>query len=69
MVAAKLANMSVGGDRPSFKDGDSANLRNRNYVSQAEAAELLNVSKRTVTAAAKVKAKRNPRSGDRGLFF
>ena len=68
MVAAKLSNMSVG-------NATGANQYQRNYAnlhnstSRAEAAELLNVSKRTVNAAAKVKAKRNPRSGDRGLSF
>lgn len=46
MVAAKLANMPA--HRP---DNKAANLR----TSQAEAAKLLNVSERTVNAAAKVK--------------
>lgn len=46
MVAAKLANM------PAHRPGDkSANLQ----TSQSRAAELLNVSTRTVAAAAKVK--------------
>lgn len=49
MVAAKLANMPLGG--AVYR---SANLPTDN-VSRAEAAELLNVSERTVTAAAKVK--------------
>lgn len=44
-VAAKLANLRVGGDH-------SANLPNG--VSQAKAAEMLNVSTRSVTAAARV---------------
>lgn len=46
-VAAKLANMVVGG-----KAANSANLQNS--VSQADAAKLLNVSTRSVAAAAKV---------------
>lgn len=49
MVAAKLANMPLGG--AVYR---SANLLSDN-VSQAKAAELLNVSERTVIAAAKVK--------------
>jgi hypothetical protein len=48
MVAGKIANMTVGGDR---RSDHSANLPN---VSQTEAAELLNVSTRTVTNAARV---------------
>lgn len=47
MVAAKLANMVVGG-----KEANSANLRNS--VSQATAASMLNVSERSVTSAKKV---------------
>lgn len=50
MVAARLATMKVGGDRVSEH---SANLPNG--VSQSRAAELLNVSTRSVTAAAKVR--------------
>jgi phage N-6-adenine-methyltransferase len=50
MVAARLANMKVGGDRVS---DHSANLLN-GRISQSDAAELLNVSTRTVTAAANV---------------
>lgn len=49
MVAAKLANMAQG-ERTDLQP--SANLQK---VSRAEAAELLNVSERTVNAAAKVK--------------
>ena len=45
-VAAKIANMEPGGDRKSEKY-QSANLRN---VSQPKAAEMLNVSRRTVQA-------------------
>lgn len=50
MVAASLANMQVGGDRVSEQ---SANLRN-GAVSQDSAAELLQVSRRSVQTAAKV---------------
>lgn len=50
MVAARLANMKVGGDRVSEH---SANLQNA--VSQSQAAELLNVSTRSVAAATKVR--------------
>lgn len=50
-MAAKLANMKVGGDRVSEH---SANLPNGSQVSQADAAQMLNVSTRSVTAAAKV---------------
>lgn len=55
MVAAKLANMRRGGDRPSANDSnfESANLPNGN-VSQPQAAEMLNVSERTVRSAKKV---------------
>ena len=51
MVAAKLANIELGQNQHFL---GSANLRTH-QISQAEAAELLNVSERTVTAAAKVK--------------
>ena len=50
MVAASLANMTVGGDRVSEH---SANLQN-GAVSQTQAAELLQVSPRSVATAAKV---------------
>lgn len=55
MVAASLANMQRGGDRPSQNDSnfEHANLHNRN-VSQPQAAELLQVSPRSVATAAKV---------------
>ena len=55
MVAAKLANMTQG-QRTDIEP--SANLQN---VSQADAAEMLNVSTRTVAAAAKVTAGRRQR--------
>ncbi len=42
MIAAKLSNMSVGGDKKS-SEYQTANLQNDN-VSQAEGAKLLNVS-------------------------
>lgn len=48
-VAAKLANMVVGG-----KQANSANLPDCSPVSQAKAAEMLNVSERSVRSAAKV---------------
>lgn len=51
MVAAKLSNMERGGDR---KSNQTANLQS-DHVTRAEAAKLLNVSERTVHAAAKVK--------------
>lgn len=56
MVAAELANMPRGGDRPSVSDAnfDSANLHIRNEVSQSEAAALLQVSPRSVATAAKI---------------
>jgi hypothetical protein len=47
-VAAKLANIRHGGDR---KSDQAANLP---LVSRASAAEMLNVSERSVLAAAKV---------------
>lgn len=53
-IAGRLANMKRGGDRPSNNDGkrfDFANLQNRNEISQAEAAEMLNVSPRSVATA------------------
>jgi phage N-6-adenine-methyltransferase len=53
MVAARLANMDVGRNWD-----NSANLQNK--TSRAEAAELLNVSERTVNAAAKVKDEGTP---------
>lgn len=49
MVAASLANMVVGG-----KETNSANLPNCSPVSQSDAAQLLQVSTRAVTTAAKV---------------
>jgi len=52
MIAAKLANMSVGGDKKS-SEYQTANLQNDN-VSRAEAAKLLNISERTVNTAKKV---------------
>ena len=48
-VAAKLANMTVGG-----KETNSANLQNCAQVSQSDAAKMLNVSTRSVSDAAKV---------------
>lgn len=48
-VAAKLANMVVGG-----RETNSANLQNCPAVSQADAARMLNVSERSVATAAKV---------------
>lgn len=51
VIASRLANMNRGGDRPSRRDVnfDSANLQNRNQnVSQERAAEMMNVSPRTV---------------------
>lgn len=55
-VAARKANMARGGDRPSRTDStfDSARLQNRTEVSQAQAADLLQVSPRSVASAAKV---------------
>ncbi len=50
MAAANLANMVVGG-----KEANSANLPNCQPVSQSVAAQLLQVSTRAVTSAAKVK--------------
>ena len=49
VIASRLANMQRGGDRPSENDSnfDSANLPIGNF-SQPEAAEMLNVSPRTV---------------------
>lgn len=55
MVAAKLANMSVGRNW----ENNSANLQNKN-VSQTQAAELLNVGTRTVASAKKVEEKGSP---------
>lgn len=52
MVAAKLANLDRGGDRKSTDQ--TANLQ-FDPVTRARAAEMLNVSERTVQAAAKVK--------------
>jgi ParB family chromosome partitioning protein len=62
MVAARLANMTNGGDRPSRGDSnfESANLHSRNQITREEAADMLNVSKRTVNAAAKVKDEGTP---------
>jgi hypothetical protein len=50
MIAAKLANMSQGGDG-SNQFSKTANLRNP-QTSQAEAAKMLNVSERTVAKTA-----------------
>lgn len=56
MIAASLANMPRGGDRPSASDSnfDSANLHIRKEVSQSDAAEMLQVSPRSVATAAKI---------------
>ncbi len=56
MIAANLANMPRGGDRPSASDSnfDSANLHIRKEVSQSDAAEMLQVSPRSVATAAKI---------------
>jgi len=50
VIAAKMANMERGGDRPSQKDSnfESANLPNRNGMSQSDAADMMNVSDRTL---------------------
>lgn len=56
MVAASLANMTVGGDRVSEH---SANLQNGS-VSQSQAAELLQVSPRSVATAAKIEREASP---------
>jgi hypothetical protein len=48
-VAAKPANMKVGG-----KEANSANLPDCSQISQADAANMLNVSERSVRSAAKV---------------
>ena len=56
MVAAALANMPVGGDTVS---DHSANLRNA-QTSIAEAADLLNVSERSVNTAKKVAREGSP---------
>jgi hypothetical protein len=54
MVAARIANMPEGGYR---RTADSANLQSqRGHISQAQAAELLHVSPRSVAAAHKVQA-------------
>lgn len=56
MVGAKLANITNGGDRVSEQ---SANLHS-GAVSRSDAAELLNVSPRSVASAAKVQAEAPP---------
>jgi hypothetical protein len=56
MVAAKIANLSPGGDT---RSDHSANLPNGS-ISQSEAATKLNVSTRTVAAAKKVLKKGTP---------
>jgi DNA-binding transcriptional regulator YdaS (Cro superfamily) len=61
MVAAALANMSVG--RPKGQD-NSATLQNY-PVRQSKAAELLNVSPRLVAEAVKVRREANMRQGER----
>jgi hypothetical protein len=55
-VAAKLANLSVGDNKGAHRPAQegSANLQTLTGVSQADAAKLLNVSTRSVAAAAKV---------------
>lgn len=57
MVAAKLANMGLGDNKGAHRPSEgSANLQTLpGQVSQSDAAKLLNVSTRTVAAAAKVK--------------
>jgi hypothetical protein len=56
MMAAALANMTVGGDRRSHH---SAHLQN-DRVSQSKAAELLNISPRLVAEAAKIRREAAP---------
>jgi hypothetical protein len=62
MVAGKLSNMNVG--KPAVSNSlnlaNSANLRNN--ISQTSAAELLNVSERSVKRAKKVQDKAVPES-------
>lgn len=53
MVAARIANMPRGGNG-SNQFSKSANLQNSNEITQTQAAELLNVSPRTVATAKKV---------------
>jgi ParB-like chromosome segregation protein Spo0J len=55
MVAAKIANMVVGG-----KEANSANLQDCPPVSRAAAAKMLNVSERSVASATKVLAEGAP---------
>lgn len=57
VIAGKLANMVRGGDRPSQSDRnfESANLQNG--ISQTAAAEMLNVSPRTVATVKAVERK------------
>lgn len=55
MVAAKLANMVVGG-----KETNSANLQDCTQVSRANAASMLNVSERSVNTAKAVQASAPP---------
>jgi len=47
-VASRLANMTVGGDRPSKKDNNFDSAFLPNGISQSEAAKMLNVSERMV---------------------
>jgi hypothetical protein len=57
-VAAKIANLTLGANQ--HQQGASANLQTQAPISQAEAAELLNVSPRSVTAAKAVQNKGTP---------
>jgi hypothetical protein len=54
MVAGKLANMNVG------KPSNSNSLNLANNISQTQAADLLNVSERSVKTAKKVQEKAVP---------
>jgi hypothetical protein len=51
MSAAKIANLPHGGDR---RSDQAANLPIDNAVSQSEAADLLNVSRRSLRSASQV---------------
>ncbi|SED59660.1 hypothetical protein SAMN05444161_3552 [Rhizobiales bacterium GAS191] len=57
MIAAELENMRHGGDRKSQDANQNANLR----VDRATTAKRLNVSKRSVASASKVRAKGTPK--------
>jgi len=63
-VASRLANMTVGGDRPSKKDNNFDSAFLPNGISQSEAAKMLNVSERMVRTVKAIEREAPERLGE-----